>query len=220
MLHWETVSEPLRSALARLMEAPVLSNYRLVGGTALSLLLGHRQSVDIDLFTDAPYGSIDYAAIEDYLKNAFSYLSGDIGTDPAFGKSYLVGDSANQFVRLDIYYSSEPFFYELIVEDGIRIASLEDIIAMKIDVVQRGGRKKDFWDLHQLAEKYNLAKMIALHAEGFLWTHDELAIIQNFTDFSSADKDFDPICLRGKQWPFIKEDLESLMTAFRKDGTR
>ncbi len=216
MLHWETVSEPLKSTLRTLMAAPVLNQHRLVGGTALSLLLGHRKSVDIDLFTDAAYRSIDYYAIENYLKTAFPYVSGDIGTDPAFGKSYLVGDNINQFVRLDVYYSSEPFFNSLIVEEGIRIASLEDITAMKIDVVQRGGRKKDFWDLHELTGQCNIAKMIALHAQGFPWTHDESAIIENFTDFSVADKDFDPICLRGKQWPFIKEDFEYLMKAFSK----
>jgi hypothetical protein len=109
MLHWETVSEPLKSTLLTLMAAPVLNQHRLVGGTALSLLLGHRKSVDIDLFTDAPYRSIDYYAIEHYLKTAFPYVSGDIGTDPAFGKSYLVGDDTDQFVRLDVYYSSEAF---------------------------------------------------------------------------------------------------------------
>ena len=46
-------------------------NFRLVGGTALSLQLGHRISVDIDLFSDDSYGSIDFEEIENFLKSNF-----------------------------------------------------------------------------------------------------------------------------------------------------
>ena len=194
-----------------LMQSDTLQQYRLVGGTALGLQLGHRMSEDIDLFTDAPYGSIAYPTIEKYLAGTFPYVSGDFGADPAFGKSYLVGDDQDNVVKLDIYYSSEPFFDGLVEEDGVRMASLAEIVAMKVDVVQRGGRKKDFWDLHELLERFSIAEMIARHAQGFKWTHDEALIKQNFTDFVQADEDFDPICLRGKQWPFIKEDFEELI---------
>jgi len=58
MLFWNTVSVELKEVLIILMNASELSPFQLVGGTALSLHLGHRMSVDIDLFTDAPYGSI------------------------------------------------------------------------------------------------------------------------------------------------------------------
>ncbi|UZJ63260.1 nucleotidyl transferase AbiEii/AbiGii toxin family protein [Sphingobacterium sp. KU25419] len=34
------------------------------------------------------------------------------------------------------------------------MATVEEIIAMKIDVVQRTGRKKDFWDIHALLSQY------------------------------------------------------------------
>ncbi len=57
------------------MEAQVFAQFRLVGGTALSLQFGHRLSVDIDLFTDAPYNSIDFETITKYLRNTFSYVS-------------------------------------------------------------------------------------------------------------------------------------------------
>ncbi|MGB3452693.1 MAG: nucleotidyl transferase AbiEii/AbiGii toxin family protein [Moheibacter sp.] len=41
----------------------------MVGGTALSLQLGHRTSVDIDLFSDLEYGSIDFKVIDTFLKS-------------------------------------------------------------------------------------------------------------------------------------------------------
>lgn len=88
------------------------------------------------------------------------------------------------------------------------MATVEEIIAMKVDVVSRGGRKKDFWDLHEVLRQYDIAAMMALHQKRSEYTHDTEIIIRNFTSFDTSDNDFDPICLRGKQWVFIKEDLE------------
>ncbi|WP_312129307.1 MULTISPECIES: nucleotidyl transferase AbiEii/AbiGii toxin family protein [Sphingobacterium] len=51
MLYYNTVNDLLRDTLLTLMKADVFSTFRLVGGTALSLHLGHRESVDIDLFS-------------------------------------------------------------------------------------------------------------------------------------------------------------------------
>lgn len=208
MLYWNTVSDQLKDALLKLMLAKEFREFRLVGGTALSLHLGHRISIDIDLFTDATYRSIDFDAIDSYLRNSFDYVLGDFGGNPGMGKSYLIGGSADEAIKLDVYYSMDPFFQDAIEQDGIRLAAIEEIIAMKIDVVQRGGRKKDFWDLHELLPRYNVKTMIDLHRQRFDWTHDPKLILKNFTNFHAADQDFDPICLRDKEWIFIKEDLE------------
>lgn len=65
-LHYNTVSPLLSEVLKSLMRANEFSDFRLVGGTALSLHLGHRMSIDIDLFTNAPYGSINFDAIDTF----------------------------------------------------------------------------------------------------------------------------------------------------------
>ncbi|WP_244215241.1 nucleotidyl transferase AbiEii/AbiGii toxin family protein [Pedobacter miscanthi] len=191
------------------MKAGELAQFRLVGGTALSLHIGHRISVDIDLFTDATYNSIDFEVIETFLKKNFSYVFGNFGGSPIMGKSYLIGSDKNNTVKLDIYYSMDPFFQDAVIIEGLRLASIEEIIAMKIDVVQRGGRKKDFWDLHQLLDRYDLDTMIDLHLKRFEWTHNRELILHNITDFTGADMDFDPLCLMAKEWIFIKEDFEA-----------
>lgn len=51
-LHYETISLDLFQILQRLQDSELLKDFRLVGGTSLSLQRGHRKSVDIDLFTD------------------------------------------------------------------------------------------------------------------------------------------------------------------------
>jgi hypothetical protein len=51
MLQIETVESDAFSKLMQLMEMPELKDFSLVGDTALSLLYGHRKSVDLDLFS-------------------------------------------------------------------------------------------------------------------------------------------------------------------------
>lgn len=74
MLHYNTITPLLRKILADLMTADVFANFRLVGGTALSLYRGHRMSVDIDLFTDADYGSVAFNAIDSFLRSNYPYV--------------------------------------------------------------------------------------------------------------------------------------------------
>lgn len=152
-LHYETITPLLKSILNDIMESPLFDPFYLVGGTSLSLRLGHRKSVDIDLF------------YHDEIIDPCDCL------------------------------------------DNIRIASLEDVIAMKVDVVSCGGRKKDFWDLHELLNTYSISEMIEFHKHRYEYTHDRNQLIANFTDFSYADEDIDPVCLKGKEWELIKLDF-------------
>ncbi len=134
---------------------------------------------------------------------------------PALGKSYSIGTDEDNSVKLDIYYT-DPFIRPCIIEDGIRLADKQEIIAMKIDVIQRGGRKKDFWDIHELLSAYSIGEMLNLHKLRYPYNHNQTLILKNFTDFSIADNDFDPICLLGKHWEFIKEDIENEMKSYQK----
>ena len=70
-LHYETVSTLLINTLRKLMDSDVFKPFRLVGGTNLSMQFGHRISDDIDLFTDAAYGSLDFSVFEQYLQLTF-----------------------------------------------------------------------------------------------------------------------------------------------------
>ena len=142
MLCYSTVSPDLKSVLKIVMDSDILKPFRLVGGTSLSLQLGHRISIDIDLFTDSDYGSLNFEDIETFLKSKFSFIvfSSEL---TSFGKSYFIGSSKNNAVKLDVFYS-DPFIDDELLIDNIRLASLKDITAMKIEVIQNGGRKKDF----------------------------------------------------------------------------
>lgn len=211
-LHWNTVTPLLRSALTQLMESSLFSPFRLVGGTSLSLQLGHRESVDIDLFTDADYGRIDFSRLYSFLKDSFHYVSEPINGLTGMGESYFIGNSEQETVKLDLYYT-DPFIQPPLTLGPYRLATVEEIIAMKINIVQRIARKKDFWDLHELLDQYSPDQMIQLHQQRYPYSHDESVIRKNFSDFSDADDDFDPICLKGKYWELIKLDINNALKA-------
>jgi hypothetical protein len=205
-LNYNTVTPLLQNVLETLMAAKEFEAFRLVGGTALSLFRGHRESVDIDLFTDAKYNSIDFKAIDSFLRKTYPYVDSLDYEVIGMGKSYYIGNNKDDCVKLDLYYT-DKFIDEVLVIDGIRLASVEEIIAMKLDVICRGGRKKDFWDIHELIEDYSLLQMIAQHEQRYPFSHDKNLIKKQFKDFSIADNDFEPNCLRGKHWEIIKLDI-------------
>lgn len=206
-LYWNTVTPLLKSTLTQLMHCELFDSFRLVGGTALSLQLGHRISVDIDLFTDELYDSVDFSQIFSFLEHTFPYVS-DLATHApvGMGKSYLIGEDQDHSIKLDLYYT-EPFIEPPLILNPYRVATPSEITAMKMEVVQNRGRKKDFWDIHELLDSFSVQEMMALHASRYPYTHDAARIHANFADFSAADEDFDPTCLKGKYWELVKIDL-------------
>ena len=205
-LHYNTITPLLLSILRSCMSAIEFDSFRLVGGTSLSLQLGHRISVDIDLFTDAPYESVDFKAIDKWLRANYTYVDAHDFEAVGMGKPYFVGENKNNCIKLDLYYT-DSFIDDYFEVDGIRLATIEEIIAMKADVIMRGGRKKDFWDLHELMDKYTLDNVIHLHKKRYPYNHEPELLINKLTDFKFADDDFEPQCLRGKHWEIIKMDI-------------
>ena len=86
------------------MDEPIFNPFRLVGGTNLSLRLGHRKSVDIDLFSDSEYGSLDFGKFENFLKSNFPYYDNrDHTSVVGFGRSYYIGPSMKDCIKLDVH---------------------------------------------------------------------------------------------------------------------
>ena len=205
-LHWNTVAPILKNVLQDIINEPLFLPFRLVGGTSLSLQLGHRMSVDIDLFTDAEYRSIDYKAIREFLEIKYPFCVSRNLENVSFGTNFVVGNSITDCVKIDLYYTDE-FIEDPITIENIRMATANEIIAMKLDVVLRGGRKKDFWDLHYFINKLTLDEMITLFQKRYLYTDDFYKIKNQLINFEIADTDFEPICLQKKNWEIIKLDF-------------
>ena len=205
-MYWNTVTPMLQKVLRNAMEMDIFQPFRLVGGTSLSLQIGHRMSVDIDLFTDAEYDSINFELINGYFQEQYPLVYTNEGLPVAFGKSWYVGDANDNLVKVDMYYT-DSFIRPAIIVDEIRMASIEDVIGMKLEIIGQGARKKDFWDLHALHARYSIQEMINFHQERSPYTYTQQELRGAFTNFEKAENDLDPVCLLGKAWPLIKLDF-------------
>jgi len=119
MLHTETVEAGTLALIKRLSNDPAFKEFVLVGGTALSLQLGHRRSIDIDLFSAKPF---DPKAMVDHL-NA-SYQGKDTQTVGNAVFSHLQG------VKVDLIAHQYPWVDPVTEIEGIRMASTKEIGAM------------------------------------------------------------------------------------------
>src|ERR1700733_4100456 len=143
MLRTETVTPGTLDLITCLMADAELNDFFLVGGTALSLLIGHRISIDIDLFTDKDFNP---GSLRKHLEQRHSMTDVKTIGNGIFG---FIDD-----VKIDIIAHKYPLIEPLqIIEviEGIRMSSLEDIGAMKLNaIVGSGNRLKDFVDMYYL----------------------------------------------------------------------
>jgi len=140
--------------IKRLSSDPVLKEFVLVGGTALSLQLGYRKSIDIDLFSAKPF---DAKAMREYLKE--HYQGVDMGV---LGNAVF---SRIQGVKVDMIAHQYPWVDPVKEMEGIRMASTLEIGAMKMNAISNSGeRLKDFIDMHFLLENHSLEQFTNAYA--------------------------------------------------------
>ena len=145
MLHYETIIPETQSLLEKLSALPVLDDARLVGGTALALQLGHRTSVDLDFFGRI---NADSEGLRDILR--------EVGRVEVASVSKNINIFWINGVKVGMVSYPCPWIDLPIVEDGVRLASLNDIAAMKVSAIVNRGTKKDFIDLYTLLQHFAL----------------------------------------------------------------
>lgn len=153
MLHKETVSEATLELLKELMQDELLKDFFLVGGTALSLQIGHRISIDLDLFSQNSFDkNTMLAALENRYGFQLSYQAANT----------LKGSIAG--VQVDLITHAYPLVEPLLEIEGVRLASPQDIAAMKLNAISGDGtRLKDFIDVAYLSASLSLSAMIAAY---------------------------------------------------------
>ena len=157
MLHTKTVEARTLDLIKRLMSDEKLKDFRLVGGTALSLCIGHRISIDIDLFNDQKF---DATSIKEHLQETYNTDRLIAITNGVFG---LIDN-----IKVDLITHQYNWLQPVNKVDGIRMASLEDIGGMKVHaIVQSGSRLKDFVDVYHLLEHFSMNQLVSFYAEKY-----------------------------------------------------
>lgn len=157
MLHKETVSPTTLGVLKSLMKDEKLNDFVLVGGTALSLRIGHRISIDLDLFSKKDF---DQSILQEHLQSTYSFTADYIERNTLKG----IADG----VALDFISHKYDNVGEVQVIEGVRLASLKDIAAMKLNaIINNGTRLKDFLDVAFLGEKIPFDDMVKAYGEKY-----------------------------------------------------
>lgn len=157
MLHKETVTPGTLDLILQLMKDHQLNSFYLVGGTALSLRIGHRESIDIDLFSSSDFDGDELAV---HLRNSY-------GADVKRHKGNYVSGSIGE-VDFDFISHKYPSIKPIETIDGIRMMSNQDISAMKINaIVNSGQRIKDFIDVHYLLKEMTLNEILDYYCQKY-----------------------------------------------------
>lgn len=128
--------------------------FMLGGGTGLSLQIGHRKSIDFDLFTNNEFenqkllASLDTEKINNIIVDEFEQLT------------LIYSNVKLTFIRF-------PFSLSSFKEEGINIIDKQTIAAMKAYALGRRAKWKDYVDLYFMVKEGGLEKIIRLSQEIF-----------------------------------------------------
>jgi len=198
MFHLFTVEKETYSLLKKIFAISTINEkFALDGGTSLALQLGHRQSIDLDIFSPESFETRDIQVL----------LSSTAGLDFEFVNSNqkMLFAFINQ-IKCDFVQEPAKLINPFVDYDGVKYFSVEDIAAMKMHTVCGRGKEKDFFDSFALIETFGWQQML----QGFEQKYDSIQLYslwRSIVYFEDAEEDvdirgFDPFT---KSWKEIKE---------------
>lgn len=207
-LFWNTITADMRLVLDGFSQTEIGSRFYLAGGTALSLQLGHRLSVDLDFFSPTE----DIPTIRPVLEHALASLGATLA-DSAWGNLVYLAKN----VRVGFYGYGYPLVAPLIEKENARLASIEDIALMKMDALLSRAARKDFYDLYFICQQIPLRRLFDLAPQKYPSVRDfEAQTVKRLVYFENAEQDAEPALLRPVTWQMVKEYFVSQAASIGK----
>ncbi len=207
MLYKNAVNANTLELLKQLQSKTYLEGFFLAGDTAIALKIGHRKSIDLDLFSNFDFD------VEPMLEN----LSSDFDFKLYYSAKNTIKGSVKG-VMTDILAHRYPLVAEPEKEKDIQLLSLPDIIAMKLNAIAVSGQRvKDFIDIFFLLDIYDFRRMIAFYKEKYKQYH-VLNVLKSLVYFDDIDFSEWPemITTPTLQWSTVKQKLEKEVAAYVK----
>lgn len=198
MFYETSISNEQLDVLKKLSEINKVSdNFYLAGGTALSLRLGHRRSYDFDFFT---YDKFDSDFYSNMIKIDFGGTVFSLSEDTVNGTINNIGISFFRY-PYKLIRATDKF-------NNINLASLSDLAAMKLSAIMKRGTKRDFYDIYELLNMFQLTELKTYILEKYNKNGNSFYhLTRSLFYFEDAEKDFDPISLNGTTWEKVKKYL-------------
>ena len=210
--HWEALTPDTQQAFHRVATLPFIGRFYLAGGTGLALHLGHRFSADLDFFSPAPdaVGPDARAALREALDDPTLSIIHD--KDATFVATWReVGVS---FFRLHLY----PLIQQPVLLEGVPVATVEEIGAMKLAAVIGRGTRKDLVDLYYILQHVGIERLFEVAAQKYARVRTfAISATRALAYFDDAEALSMPLMIDRTSWPTMKVFLErEAMTAGRK----
>lgn len=208
MLQKEAIQPGTLQLLKALQADGMFAQFHLAGGTGLALQLGHRLSVDLDLFSLTPFDNDFYL---EYLEknyqfaldySAISTLKGSIGG-----------------VKVDFISHSYKLLLPVLETEQIRIYSLADIAAMKVNAIAGNGtRAKDFVDLYFLLELYSVPQILEFYQIKYNY-RNLFHALKSLNYFDEVDLSDWPVLIskRNITWDIVKALIDKHCREYMKN---
>jgi hypothetical protein len=204
-MHPQTLYPKTKQVLENL--TPIINefNFYLAGGTGLALQLGHRKSIDIDLFSsEFPERDLLLQSLKKFEPQIIQEAPGTIDT--------MICNVQVSFLeyKYPLIESTENF-------QETPIASLADIACMKLSAVSSRGSKKDFVDLYTILKQTSLKELFTAFEKKFKGVEfQSLHLLKSLTYFTDADKDPEPDYMEPINWEEVKNTLEEQVKIYLK----
>ena len=195
MLHYKSVSAELLELLEFIMNQREFDEFNLVGGTSLALQMGHRISIDIDLFGAS---EIDEDLFLEVLKK--------LGTVQVIKKSKNILICSVKGIKVDFVNYQYRLLESPLLEGNLRLVKKKDIAAMKVNAVAGRGSIKDFIDIYFLLNEFSIKEMIGFYLQKYP-DGSEFMVRKSLTYFDDADNEVAPILFHDISWSEIKKTI-------------
>jgi len=201
-MHIEILNPGQRDVLEKLGTLP-LKGYYLAGGTALALQMGHRLSLDFDLFTSHMGDPEQLLSVLNSSGMEYRVLS--------TGRETLHINA--QGIPVSFFGYDYPLLAELISTGSIACASPDDIACMKLSAIASRGSRKDFVDLYCILTHYRgLGDYLRLYTEKYR-SRDIGHLLRSLVYFEDAESEPELRMLRPVQWETLKSRMEEWVIA-------
>lgn len=209
-MYWNIIDEKRCKLLKRITENVSITEYYMIGGTALSLQLGLRESYDFDFCVPIQFNN-------ELLLEELERIGEVKVKQNQKGTCDVVLDG----VQVSFFYYPNKVINEFITTDempNLKMASILDIAVMKIVAIGGRGAKKDFFDLYNIMNKCNIN--LKELANGLLQKCGSKTnyanIIMGLSYFEDAEQEILPKTFVEYNWEEIKKYFIEFQVKFQE----
>lgn len=148
-MNLKNISENTRKVIELLSEQKFINKFTLVGGTALSLHLGHRLSEDLDFMYDGKF--LESRSVIKFMNNVFKENIKLVKQDNDHQLDFIINGVKVTFFTNDAVNITFDVKDHSVSFNEMNIATVDIISTLKINTIAQRNTIRDYYDLYYIA---------------------------------------------------------------------